>query len=71
MEYICKHCNKSYKSMQSRGNHYRIYHKNVTTNPTILPQNPTISPQNSTILPQKNICKYCKKELSRMDSLHP
>ena len=26
MEYICKHCNKGYKSQQSRSNHYRIYH---------------------------------------------
>ena len=26
MEYICKHCNKIYKSCHSRSNHYRIYH---------------------------------------------
>ena len=26
MEYICKYCNKNYKSIHSRSNHYRIYH---------------------------------------------
>ena len=26
MEYICKFCNKQYKSSHSRSNHYRIYH---------------------------------------------
>ena len=26
MEYICKYCNKTYKSIHSRSNHYRIYH---------------------------------------------
>ena len=28
MEYVCKHCNKKYKSSHSRSNHYRIYHNN-------------------------------------------
>jgi len=27
MEYICKYCTKKYKSIQSRSNHYQIYHE--------------------------------------------
>ena len=27
MSFICKYCNKTYKTMSSRSNHYRIYHK--------------------------------------------
>ena len=82
MEYICKYCSKTYKTNQSRSNHYRIYHTNKSTilpqnstilpqNSTILPQNSTILPQNSTILPQNNIylCSSCNKKLSRLDSL--
>ena len=26
MDFACKHCNKKYKTIQSRSNHYRIYH---------------------------------------------
>ena len=72
MEYICKHCNKIYKSNQSRSNHYRIYHNNtLPQNTTILPQNTTILPPKHTILPQKHTinCVYCNKILSRLDSL--
>jgi hypothetical protein len=45
----------------------------ITQNTTILPQNTTILPQNTTILPQNTTkiisCEYCKKCLSRNDSL--
>ena len=43
MEYICKYCNKKYKSSHSRSNHYRIYHKadNITCQPIV---NPCVNP---------------------------
>jgi hypothetical protein len=53
---ICTFCNKEYKTIQSRSNHIRIYHK---TNDII------ISPQ----IFNKNQCKYCYKILSRYDSV--
>jgi hypothetical protein len=69
-KYYCTNCEKYYKTSQSLCNHKRIYHT------SILPQNTTILPQNTTILPQNTTknnleckCKYCKKILSRYDSL--
>ena len=66
-KYYCTSCEKYYKTSQSLCNHKRIYH-------TILPQNTTISPQNTTNLTQNTTknnleCTYCKKILSRYDSL--
>ena len=58
-EINCKYCIKSFKSYQSRSNHYKRYHNNHTTliphstqNTTNLPQNTTNLPQNTTNLPQ-------------------
>ena len=39
MDYICKYCNKNYKSVHSRSNHYRIYH--------ILESNPKVTLESS------------------------
>ena len=62
MEYICKHCNKSYKSQQSRSNHYRIYHI-LESNPKVtlasLKSNPKVTLNLCEI---KNFtCRYCDK----------
>ena len=73
MEYRCNICNKKYSSYQSLWIHNKKNHKVLT------PQNTTLgifTPQNNTINmfsePQqiiKNKCEYCKKILSRYDSL--
>ncbi len=65
MDYNCTICNKKYSSYQSLWIHNKKYHKlvknNITHNNTknILIQQTTI----------KNQCEYCKKILSRYDSL--
>jgi hypothetical protein len=57
-EIICKYCNKSFKTYQSRSNHYKRYHNNHTI---LLPQNTqklnSIS-QNTTFLPQNTHENY-------------
>lgn len=48
MDYICKYCNKKYKSYHSRSNHYRLYHKpesivcQLNVNPSV---NPSVNPK--------------------------
>jgi hypothetical protein len=66
MEYICKHCNKIYKSIQSRSNHYRIYHNNtLPQNIPILSSNiPSNIPILSSLKEDKNKCVKCDKILS-------
>ncbi len=67
MEFKCDHCNKSYKSYQSRWNHIKRYHCNT------LSQNSSNSSESSSNLlknTQKSLkCKYCNKMLSRSDNL--
>jgi len=57
-EIICKYCNNSFKTYQSRSNHYKRYHNNHTI---FLPQNTqkldSIS-QNTTIFPQNTHENY-------------
>jgi len=61
MEYKCKICIKDYSSYQSLWIHNKKYH--ITNIHNI--------PQSIHNIPQKtiNCCQYCKKELSRSDSL--
>ena len=75
-EINCKYCNKSFKSYQSRSNHYKRYHNNHITliphntqNITNLPQNITNLSQNTLKLVKTNNCQYCDKKLARYDSL--
>jgi hypothetical protein len=51
MEYICKYCSKTYKSIHSRSNHYRIYHKK-----DLLKSNPKVTLESSN---RNFYCKYC------------
>ena len=73
MVYICKYCNKKYKSSHSRSNHYRIYHK-IDSNPKVTPEssnsNPKVTPESSNSNPKVTInlceiknftCRYCDK----------
>jgi len=71
MEFKCNHCNKNFKSYQSRWNHNNKYHKIIS------PQSSTSCPQLSTSGPhlpsielqiKNNICKYCNKELCNRKS---
>jgi hypothetical protein len=68
MEYICKTCNKHYKSYQSLWNHNHKYHDiNVNTRNT----NGIHSEHNKLIEDEtnkNNICKFCKKELYNRQS---
>ena len=66
MEYICNICNKHYSSYQSLWIHNKKYHVCATTQ---LHKMSTKSPHDSTL--NKYCCKFCKKILSRSDSLHP
>ena len=68
--FVCKTCNKNYKSKQSLWNHKNKYH--IHQNPpisTIILQNPTkhhqIPPNNN-----KYQCEYCLNIFSRNDSLN-
>jgi len=64
MDIICIHCNKVFKSYQSRCNHVRKYHKDVVTT------NSTNSTNSTPILDcVKNQCKFCNKIFCRSDSL--
>ena len=64
MDFKCNHCNKSYKSYQSRWNHINRYHNNSThLNPPILPPIPT---KNNVV---EIKCNYCNKTFTRNDSL--
>jgi hypothetical protein len=64
----CNICDKYYSSYKSLWNHNYKYHRTI---PTILPQKSTICKNVPTILPQKSTfqCCFCKKILSRNDSL--
>ena len=70
MEYICKYCNKTYKSIHSRSNHYRIYHKmeskpNVSLESVKIKPNVSLNIVNSNHDVNKGInnykCKHCDK----------
>ena len=60
MEYICKHCNKKYKTPQSRSNHYRIYHKNEVK---VCKDNVNVCKDNLKVCKDsvKYSCNYCNK----------
>ena len=62
MVYICKYCNKKYKSSHSRSNHYRIYHK-IDSNPKVTPESSNSNPKVTINLCEiKNFtCRYCDK----------
>jgi hypothetical protein len=79
MEYICKTCNKHYKSYQSLWNHNHKYHDmNANTKNTngihsehIMSTNGIHSEHNKLIEDEtnkNNICKFCKKELYNRQS---
>ena len=57
MEYVCKHCNKKYKSQQSRSNHYRIYH-NIKSNPKVTLESSKSNPK----VTLNFACNYCEKK---------
>ena len=71
MEFNCEHCNKSYKSYQSRWNHVNRYHNNTTLKKSSETSNITSKmPQNSTTLVKNKLsCSFCGKQLSRLDNL--
>ena len=68
MEYICKYCNKNYKSVHSRSNHYRIYHileskskvsiESVKSKPKVSLESVNSKPD---INKGINNCRYCDK----------
>ncbi|MBU3733943.1 MAG: hypothetical protein FGM30_05525 [Candidatus Fonsibacter sp.] len=57
MDFKCNHCDKCFKSYQSRWNHINIKHK--------LSSSSKSSNSSSNILE----CRYCNKKLSRIDNL--
>ena len=68
MSYECKYCNKSYTSIQSRSNHYRLYHNNDITqkssasNPIVTQKSSGSNPLVTQHITESNItCKYCNK----------
>ena len=77
MSIICKYFNKKYKTMSSRSNHYRIYHKdvvkanvkvvknNVKANVKAVKGDNTIITDNETLL---HICNFCNKILKSRQS---
>ncbi len=66
MEYKCNICNKKYSSYQSLWIHNKKYHK-TDNNVTLYNTNNISIPLQHSII--KNQCEYCKKILSRYDSL--
>jgi hypothetical protein len=75
MDYSCNICNKKYSSYQSLWIHNKKFHKVQTPQNNIpdikTPQNITLTmpTQTQQLQPIKNQCEYCKKILSRYDSL--
>ncbi len=71
MEFICKICNKNYKSYQSLWNHNHKYH---TTIIHITPQsnhkNPHFDHKNPHSTTNNLSCNHCNKIFSRIDSLN-
>jgi predicted GIY-YIG superfamily endonuclease len=63
MEYKCNICNKKYSSYQSLWIHNKKYHKNINN----ITYNNTNNISRQTTI--QNQCEYCKKILSRYDSL--
>ena len=67
MNILCNHCNKSYKSYQSRCNHIRKYHKDVVVQNVqpIIQHVAENVVQNVQHVVDQNIleCKYCNKKL--------
>ena len=65
MEYICKFCSKTYKSIHSRSNHYRIYHDTglSKSNPKVTREssksNPKVTLESSKSNPNNFNCKFC------------
>jgi hypothetical protein len=78
MDYICKLCNKNYKSYQSLWNHNKKFHQITNDN---IPQISSTHPQKSSNLPpnhsieisdeknKKLTCQICQKVFSRSDNL--
>jgi hypothetical protein len=77
MEFICKICNKNYKSYQSLWNHNHKYHDNhyPQISSSITQKTSTYSQNSSSIQSQlkdennKLTCNCCKKVFSRIDNL--
>ncbi len=74
-KFICKICNKNYKSYQSHWNHNYKYHKNhiPILSPKFNSDIPILSPLNNDatlIKSEKKTCSYCDKELSSYKNLH-
>ena len=63
MEYICKHCNKVYKSSHSRSNHYRIYHKDIVPENVSIIKDTVTTKVSIVTKPQKKThnCLFCNK----------
>ncbi len=66
MDFKCNHCNKSYKSYQSRWNHINRYHQNVVVNKVVNVVEPVVNnvvkKDNNEHIKKNSICKYCNKE---------
>ena len=64
MEYICKYCNRNYKTIHSRSNHYRIYHceihkqKSVESKSKVSQESVESKSKVSQEL-NRYMCKYC------------
>ena len=68
MEFKCNICNKQYASYQSIWNHNKKFHIDLSTQLHIpSTKSPHSSTLNSTV--NKYCCKFCKKKLSRSDSV--
>ena len=63
MSYKCIQCNKTYKTYQTLWNHNKIFHSNINKKSTVSQKIEKSYQLN------KNNCQYCKKQLSRIDSL--
>jgi len=64
MDIVCIHCNKSYKSYQSRCNHIRKYHNIVISQKSAF----TSANCNSQINECTYQCKYCQKKYKHIQS---
>jgi hypothetical protein len=67
MTYLCKDCNKEFKTLSGLWKHNKKYHNNNELNIT---QSNSFRPQNNSKLHNNLQCKFCNKILSRIDNLH-
>ena len=63
MDFICKYCNKTYKTQQSRSNHYRIYHttESPICQPSVIPLLTIVQPNVNPMSPQSKHNYTCDK----------